>query len=77
VVVQSEAARKAIGDQVNGSVTGPNGQEGPVRLTAGEYVIPADVVRSVGTDPLDEIIAKSRARKQQISGPQMALNRRG
>lgn len=63
-------------DQVPAYIEGPDGGRAPARLTDQEYVIPADVVRDVGTGPLDDIIQKSRERKQKASGMN-ALTRPG
>lgn len=62
-------------DQVPATVRSPDGQQHPTALTDGEYVIPADVVRTVGTGPLDDIIEKARKRKEQGKQSPDALRR--
>lgn len=63
-------------DNVPAYIEGNDGAQYPARLQDEEYVIPADVVRDVGTGPLDDIIAKSRERKSKAQG-QNALARPG
>jgi len=63
-------------DQVPATVKSPDGQMRPARFNDGEYVIPADVVRQVGTDPLDEIIMKARERKARPNPGAKSLSRR-
>lgn len=62
-------------DQVPATVRSPDGAPQPAALTAGEYVIPADVVQAVGTDPLDEIVEKARERKMKRLEPPNQLSR--
>jgi len=64
-------------DQVPAGIQQPDGSMVPARLTNGEFVIPADVVAAVGTDPLEDIIEKARSRKQQRNQPKNALTRPG
>ncbi len=47
-------------DQVPAYIEGPGGQRYPARLQDEEYVIPADVVRAVGTNAVEEFIASAR-----------------
>jgi len=63
-------------DQVPATLTAADGTKGPAALTDEEYVIPADVVRSVGTDPFDEIIEKARARRERAKQGPNSLSRR-
>jgi gas vesicle protein len=63
-------------DRVPAVIQSPDGGQYNAQLTDDEYVIPADVVRQVGTDPLDKIIEDARASKMQSSG-QNSLTRSG
>lgn len=64
-------------DQVPAGIQQPDGSMVPARLTNGEFVIPADVVAAVGTNPLEDIIEKARARKADRNAPKNALSRPG
>jgi hypothetical protein len=63
-------------DRVPAVINSPDGQQYDAALTDNEYVIPADVVRQVGTDPLDRIIEQARANKMKASNPN-TLSRSG
>ena len=63
-------------DQVPAVIEGHDGVQYPARLTDGEYVIPAEAVRAIGTDALDKIIEQTKVNKQKsMQGPN-ALSRR-
>lgn len=62
-------------DKVPASIQSPDGSQYPAQLTDGEYVIPADVVKVMGTGPLDDIIEKARMRKEKANQSPNALRR--
>ena len=62
-------------DQVPARIVSPDGMQQETNLMAGEYVIPADVVAAVGTDPLDEIIERAREKKMKRMEPPNQLSR--
>lgn len=64
-------------DQVPAYIEGGDGSQYPARLQNEEYVIPADVVRRVGTNELDEIIARARGIKTEGKESKHALSRSG
>jgi len=63
-------------DQVPAYIESSDGVQYPAKLTEDEFVIPADVVRVIGTGPLDDIIEKARNRKEQANQSSNSLTRR-
>lgn len=63
-------------DNVPAYIEGNDGVQYPAKLSEDEFVIPADVVKVIGTGPLDAIIEKARNRKQAGNNSPNALTRR-
>jgi len=63
-------------DRVPAQIIDQSGQPQQATLTNNEYVIPEDVVKAVGTDEFDEIIERTRMRKQKAMQGPNSLNRR-
>lgn len=76
-ITKNFKAKSALRKEHGGDVKGPGGptedKVGPVALSDGEYVLPADTVRAVGVDNLDRLRAathdfESTAGKTKIPG---------
>ena len=63
-------------DQVPAYIEDQQGNRTPTRLTENEYVIPSDVVKVIGTGPLDDIIDRARKRKEKSTQSPNSLSRR-
>ncbi|HFD88261.1 MAG TPA: hypothetical protein ENJ35_11380 [Gammaproteobacteria bacterium] len=64
-------------DQVPASIQGPDGQQEDALLTAGEIVIPTEIVMAKGTDFFDKLFEEGKRRKAERTKPQFALGRTG
>lgn len=63
-------------DQVPAYIEGDDGTKYPAKLTDKEFVVPADVMKVIGTGVIEDIIEKARMRKQQANQSPNALTRR-